>query len=183
MRIFWIKIPKEIQWIVTLLILWVLFWLYKNLALVSIIILSIIFIILFFIWLFKLLNLDNYFDNTYWKIIWTIFILLSFIPWYFWWYMIMNYDESNKYLQEKSFEWFIQIWQFAVKWRSFTARNIINELETNMVEDLKEKAVIETVNNLWKNMSNWNIKTPIIEPNATFESWVIKLNPEIRFVQ
>lgn len=183
MRIFWVKIPKELQWIVALLILWLLAWLYKNLALVSIIILSIIFLILFFIWLSKLLNLDNYFDNTYWKIIWTIFILLSFIPWYFWWYMILNYDESNKYLQEKSFEWFIQIWQFAVKWRSFTVKNIIKEVETNMVENLKEKAVIDTLNNLWKNTSTWNIKIPIIEPNVSFESWALKLNPEIKFTK
>ena len=69
MRIFWVKIPKELQWLVALLILWLLAWLYKNLALVSIIILTIVFLILFFIWLSKLLNLDNYFDNTYWKII------------------------------------------------------------------------------------------------------------------
>lgn len=180
MRIFWIRIPKELQWIVTLLIIWVWAWLYKNIALISIIILSIIFLILFFIGLSKVLNFDNYHDNTYWKIVWTIFILLSFVPWYFGWYMILNYNESNRYLQEKSFEWFIQIWEFAIKWRSFTVKSVLKEVESNMIDDLKQKAVIDAVNNLWKNTNPWSIKVPIIEPNVTFESWSLHLNPTIK---
>lgn len=149
MRIFWVKIPKELQWLVALWIIWLWFWLYENIALVSIIILVIIFFTLFLYWLSKILNIDNYVDDSYSKSIWIILLLLSLFPWYFGLYIILNYDESNKYLQEKSFSGFVEIGQFAIKWRSFTAKNILKEARDKAVESAKEEAITDAINQFW----------------------------------
>ncbi len=49
-------------------------------------------------------------------------------------------------------------------------------------ENLQNK--IEKISTLtWVMNNTWSVKIPIIEPNVSFESWALKLNPEIKFTK
>ena len=86
---------------------------------------------------------------------WVGLILLSFIPWYLGIYMVVNYDQSNKYLQEKSIWWIIEIWKFAMSGKKFNVKNVMKEVETNLKNDLKDKAVKDALDSLsWWTLQN-----------------------------
>jgi len=142
MKILWIKIPKEIQKIIALFILLIIFWIYSNMAWIVLLISLIIFFVLIYIWLGNITNKYNYHDSrykNYKKNIWIVSIILSLFPLYFAWYIWANYNESNKYLQEKSIWWITEIWKFAISGKRFNTKNILKQIENNVKDNLKEK--------------------------------------------
>lgn len=154
MRILWIKIPKPLEQVVLLLILWLLLWFYNNIAWITIFVLSILFLYLFYTGIINIINKYHYLDVKYRRNIWTLFIILSLVPWYLGGYMLVNYDESNKYLQEKSIGGIIEIWKFAFTWKKINMKNILNVVETNIKDDLKDKAMKDTLDSLsWWTLS------------------------------
>jgi hypothetical protein len=153
MKIFWINFTELFKLIITLAILWTLWYIYNNLAWIIIFTLSIIFLYLLYKWIININNKYNYFDTKYRRNIWIVFIILSLIPWYFGTYMLLNYKESNTYIQEKSIWGIIEIWKFALSWRKLTMKNIAKVAEENIKNDLKDKAVKDTLDSLsWSSM-------------------------------
>lgn len=178
MRIFWIRIPKELQWIVAFSIMTIGVAIYSNLALIVLLILLGVFLGLFLWWLMKYLD-DYQWGTDFDKTIWIILMVLSLVPGYFSWYIMYSYDESNKYLQEQSIGWLVEIWKFAVSGRRFTTKNILRVVENNLNDTLKEEATKSMIDNLAKN-PNWKTNIPTIEPNMTIQSWSIHLDPVIK---
>jgi len=112
MKIFWFRIPKEIQWIVALAILAIGVTIYNNIALIALLILLVIFLGLFIFWLLKYLD-DDQWGTNFDKSFWIILMVLSLVPGYFSGYIMYYYDESNKYLQVKSLDGLVEIGKFA----------------------------------------------------------------------
>ena len=107
------RIPKELQWIVAIIILWVVFWIFNNIALVISIILWIIIIVLLYFW-FK-----NYlFENHWWeKEISIIPLILIIFPWYLLFWIWLNYDEYNKTFQKEWIKAISKVWKAIIMLR------------------------------------------------------------------
>lgn len=179
MRILWFRIPWQVQRFFWFLVVCSLVWFYNNIALITLAVLGIIFLSLFIWGLYQFFNFDNYLDTDYRKIIWIVLIVLSLPFGYLSWYIMYSYDESNKYLQEQSISWLVEIWKFAVSGRRFTASNILKAVESNLNDTMKEEVAKSMIDNLAKN-TNWKSNIPTIEPNVTVQSWVLNLNPVVK---
>lgn len=176
MRIFWIRIPKELQWIVAFAIITIGVAIYNNLALIALLVLLVVFLGLFLWWLMKYLD-DYQWGTDFEKTIWIVLMVLSLVPGYFSGYIMYFYDESNKYLQEKSLDGLVEIGKFAFSWKRLNAQSVLKTVEKNMVESAKQETAKEMLNSFQKTQSS-NI--PVIEPNVTVQSWVLKLNPVVK---
>lgn len=179
MKIFWIRIPKKLQWLLTLLILWLLAWIYKNIALLTIIILSIIFIFSLLYWVSKTTDNYGFYNHSFTKKIWYLFIILSLFPLYFSLYIYFNYEESNKYLQDKSIWWLIEIWKFALTWRKFTVNNIIKYAEKSVIDNTIEEVAKETIKSIPKKTS-LEISLSELDLWVNIQSWALNLNPTLK---
>lgn len=116
---------------------------------------------------------------TFWQkitlwIVW-IYTLILFV----WWFL------SNCIIWREE----PTIWQCTSNQLNMAVTLWINEMAEFMQKRLERK--VDKINNKledlaswsWVINSTWNLKIPIIEPNVTFESWVLKLNPELKLVK
>lgn len=133
------RMPKELAWLLSLWILWLLFWAYNNLALIISIILFILFVLFLSFWVLKYTESYNIWSNNN-KIIWVILIIISLIPFYFLSYIVFNFDDSNKYLQEKSISWITELWKAALMFK---------KPKTFIVKEVKKEAREELIENSW----------------------------------
>ena len=129
------RIPKQLQWIFALMVLWVVFWVYENIALViSIILWIIIFILLYFS--FK----DYFFENRWWiskKEIAIIPLILIIFPSYFLLWIWLNYNEYNKTFQEKWIKAFTEVLKAVIMLRRPKVY-LKKEIKREVREDLRE---------------------------------------------
>jgi len=129
------KIPKQLQWIFALMILWVVFWVFKNIALVISIILWIIILILLYF------TFKDYIIENKWRItkkeISIIPLFLILFPWYFLIWILLNYDEYNKTFQEKWINAFSEVWKAMIMMRR-PKLYIKKEIKREVRKDLRE---------------------------------------------
>ena len=129
------RIPKQLQWIFTITILVVGFWIYKNIALfISIILWIIILILLYFA--FK----DYIYENKWWiikKEIPIIPLILIIFPVYFLLWIWLNYNEYNKTFQEKWIKAFTEVWKAVIMLRKPKVY-LKREFKREVREDLRE---------------------------------------------
>lgn len=97
-----------------------------------------------FIWL-SIIGLLAWIYTNITDIIIFILLLLVLVLLLWWLYKI---EESKKYVQEKSLNWFIEIWKYVLTWRRFTIDNILKEVENNINNKLKEEAKKNIINSL-----------------------------------
>ncbi len=132
-----IKIPKELKWIFALMILGVSFWIFKNIALVISIILWIIILFLLYFW-FK----EYIIENKWWinkKEISIIPLILIIFPWYFLFWILLNYDEYNKIFQEKWIKAISEVWKAVIMLRK-PKLYLKKEIKREVKKELKENS-------------------------------------------
>ena len=131
------KIPKELKWIFALMILGVSFWIFKNIALVISIILWIIILFLLYFW-FK----EYIIENKWWinkKEISIIPLILIIFPWYFLFWILLNYDEYNKIFQEKWIKAISEVWKAVIMLRK-PKLYLKKEIKREVKKELKENS-------------------------------------------
>lgn len=131
------KIPKELKWIFALMILGVSFWIFKNIALVISIILWIIILLLLYFW-FK----EYIIENKWWinkKEISIIPLILIIFPWYFLFWILLNYDEYNKIFQEKWIKAISEVWKAVIMLRK-PKLYLKKEIKREVKKELKENS-------------------------------------------
>lgn len=109
------RILKRLEWIIVLMLIVAVFWIFKNIALILEVILWLLIVFFLCLW-FK-----DYFVSNTWinrkKEVNIVFLLLALFPLYFFIYIKINYDETNKLLQKKSISWITELWKAAIMLR------------------------------------------------------------------
>lgn len=157
---FYIKMRRKEQeiliWIILITILVIWSYLYKHIVVFTLIILLIVFIPFLIWWIYyynkterryNLIRDNNNYNN---KLIWVLLIIISIFPWYFMGYIMFNYDESQKYLQEKSIEWITGLWKaaFAVlKPKAFLKSELKTEIGQDLINNLEKENIQTWTNN------------------------------------
>lgn len=104
------RIPKQLEWIIVLMLIVAVFWIFKNIALILEVILLLLIGFFLYLWL------SNTWINRK-KEVNIVFLLLALFPLYFFIYILINYDETNKLLQKKSISWITELWKAAIMLR------------------------------------------------------------------
>ena len=129
------NIPKQLKWIFAIMIIGIVLWIFKNIALVISIILWIIILLLLY-FAFK----DYIIENKCWinkKEISIIPLFLILFPWYFLLWIWLNYNEYNQTFQEKWINAFTEVWKAVIMLRR-PKLYIKKEIKKEVRKDLRE---------------------------------------------